>query len=140
MNENEIVYSNLGTKYGTNRCCQEAVVFNNCDCATLGFPCNPGAAGYSGDLSIFGLAGWIISGDDGLSFAGSRCAHSDDVDYCLSSPPTTLIPMAADCGGQLTGEARRIDSYNMDNGNCDAYNFCPDGRCRGLYQNFENCG
>jgi len=131
MNENEIVYSNLGTKYGTNRCCQEVTSFNMCDCEALGVSCSGGPQ--DNWISAFGLSSdWIFIGYYSFvseSYTVTRCAHSDDAFNCVSSAPT-LLPMASDCNGQLTGEPRRIDDYRQDNGNCDAYNFCPDGKCK----------
>ena len=133
MEENEIVYSNLGAKFGTNRCCAEVVSFNRCDCEALGVSCSGGpqdnwisAFGFSSDWIHIGVFTWAPE-----SYAALRCAHSDDSLGCVSSAPE-LLPMAADCNGQLTGEARRIDDYRPDAGYCDSYNFCPDGKCKNI--------
>ena len=136
MNKNEtdeIIYSNLGTKYGTNRCCQEVVSFNMCDCVELGVSCDPPSQTFN--LSAFGLSSdWLYIGFYSYvsdSYTATRCAHSDDTFNCVSSAPT-LTPMMSDCGGQVIGEARRVDEYRQDNGNCDSYNFCPDGKCKNI--------
>ena len=136
MNENEIVYSNLSTKYGTNMCCTEVIAFSMCDYESLGIDSN----GVNVNLSAYGFSpDWIWGGTMiPRWFIAKRTAHSDDPDSCVSNPPI-LLPMAGDCNSEgvdpsdankRAGDPREIYSYELSPTEYWADPVCPDGKCR----------